>query len=185
MLSLLKRIFYIVLLLSSSSLSGCDPNESNITALKAYSEKWFRDNGLLVPAFDCQMKGTTRAGSCQFKWPPENVPQLTEQLKLLPIELKPWPLGIPIKPSDLKKLPEEMRDRRMMGFKSMMKQGCGQREPLSRMSIEQHNAGELLAFDSGKKPGPIFSGNISSSFLSFWYSYEHKTGCIDLHFPYG
>lgn len=40
-------------------------------------------------------------------------------------------------------------------------------------------------FLSDTPPGPIFQGNVSSSFRAIYLNHKAGTGCIDLEYPYG
>lgn len=141
---------------------------SNEDRFEQYVSDWFANHELPSPRFECNMNrpggffSRSRAGYCLFSWPAANFSRLSSALTLKPIPYERHVEGCSRLPSFSK-----------------------ENDALRSISHRPDSHPEIAAFLSENSPGPIFSGNTSSSFSQLYYNTKEGLGCIDLHYPFG
>lgn len=120
-----------------------------------YAEEWFRNRGLTPPSFDCEMN---QPGG----------PMSRSRAGRCEFD---WPTV------DLPSLKTKLR-LQSQPFERQF-EGCSTKDNF------REAASSLEQYGTDAPPGPIFSGNTSTSLLRVYFNRALGKGCIDLHYPYG
>jgi hypothetical protein len=127
----------------------------NERGLRNYAAAWFQDRGLQTPSFSCAMNH------------PEG---FLSRSRAGRCDFD-WPTSeLPSLETKLQLQPKPM---------TREYEGCST-EPAFSMNVPS-----ILVYVTDNPPGPIFSGNVSTSLLRLYYNKALAKGCIDLHYPYG